>query len=78
MLQQTLYILVVKGFIALLMQPLCDLLLACMQIMIAVLARDYDWGVDVREPVKKFPFPAPVWGLPMTFDRVTQMSQASS
>ena len=59
------------------MQPLCDLLLACVQIMIAVLARDYDWGVDLREPVKKFPFPAPVWGLPMTFDRVTQTSQAS-
>lgn len=41
-----------------------------MQIMIAILARDCDWGVDLAEPVKKFPFPAPIWGLPITFHKL--------
>ncbi|DBA99082.1 hypothetical protein WJX77_010814 [Trebouxia sp. C0004] len=39
------------------------------KIMMAVLARGYDWQVDLTEPIKSFPIPAPIRGLPMTFSR---------
>ena len=35
--------------------------------MLAILARKYDWEVDLSEPLKTFPLPYPAWGLPMTF-----------
>ena len=35
--------------------------------MLAVLARDYDWEVDLDEPIKSFPIPTPVRALPMVF-----------
>ena len=38
-----------------------------MQIMLAVLARGYDWEINPEEPLKTFPLPVPAWGLPMTF-----------
>ena len=38
--------------------------------MLAVLARDFDWEVDVNEPIKSFPIPTPVRALPMTFYRL--------
>lgn len=38
--------------------------------MLAVLARDYDWEVDVNEPIKSFPIPTPVRALPMTFHKL--------
>lgn len=47
-----------------------------MQIMTAVLARDYDWAVDLEEPFRKFPFPGPVTGMPMTFSRLNQDGQS--
>lgn len=39
--------------------------------MLAVLARKYDWTVDLKEPVKTFPLPNPAWGLPMSFTMVS-------
>ena len=44
------------------------------QILLAVLARKYDWTVDLNEPVKTFPLPYPAWGLPMS---VTQLPDDS-
>jgi len=44
--------------------------LLCVQILLAVLAREYDWEVDLEEPLKTFPLPVPAWGAPMTFYRV--------
>ena len=41
-----------------------------MQIMLAVLARGYDWQVDLTEPIKNFPLSLPSWGLPMTFHKL--------
>ena len=38
--------------------------------MLAVLARGYDWEVDLDEPIKSFPMPTPVRALPMTFYKV--------
>lgn len=40
------------------------------QILLAVMARKYDWTVDLKEPVKTFPLPYPAWGLPMSFTRL--------
>ena len=40
--------------------------------MMAVLARDYDWELDLSEPVKLFPFTVPERGCPMTFFRASQ------
>ena len=40
------------------------------QIMMAVLARGYDWQVDLTEPIKSFPIPTPIRGMPMTFSRI--------
>ena len=40
------------------------------QIMLAVLSRGYDWEIDPEEPVKAFPLPMPVQGLPMTFTKL--------
>ena len=40
------------------------------QIMLAVLSRGYDWEIDPEEPVKEFPLPMPVLGLPMTFTKL--------
>ena len=37
-----------------------------MQIMLAVLARGYDWSLDVNEGMKTFPIPYPKHGMPMT------------
>ena len=42
-----------------------------MQILLAVLARKYDWSVDLKEPLKTFPLPYPAWGLPMTFTKLS-------
>ena len=44
--------------------------LLVMQIMLAVLARGYDWQVDLTEPIKNFPLSLPTWGLPMTFHKL--------
>ena len=44
--------------------------LLCVQILLAVLAREYDWEVDLEEPLKTFPLPVPAWGAPMTFCRI--------
>ncbi|DBB10930.1 hypothetical protein WJX82_007943 [Trebouxia sp. C0006] len=41
-----------------------------MKIMLAVLARGYDWQVDLTEPIKNFPLSLPSWGLPMTFHKL--------
>ena len=41
-----------------------------MQVMLAVLARGYDWDVDLNEPVKTIPLPTLQWGLPMTFNKL--------
>ncbi|KAA6428847.1 MAG: hypothetical protein FRX49_00957 [Trebouxia sp. A1-2] len=41
-----------------------------MKIMLAVLARGYDWHVDLTEPIKNFPLSLPSWGLPMTFHKL--------
>ena len=38
--------------------------------MLAVLARDYDWEVDLDEPIKSFPIPSPVRSLPATFHKL--------
>ena len=38
--------------------------------MLAILARKYDWEVDLTEPLKTFPLPYPAWGLPMTVKEV--------
>ena len=35
--------------------------------MLTVLARNYDWHVNVDEPLVKFPITLPSQGLPMTF-----------
>lgn len=43
-----------------------------MQILLAVLAREYDWELDREEPLKTFPLPVPAWGAPMTFCRLNQ------
>lgn len=40
------------------------------QVMLAVLARGYEWEIDPDEPVKKFPLPVLAWGMPMTFKRL--------
>lgn len=40
------------------------------QVLLAVLARGYDWQVDLNEPVKTFPLPVPAHGLPMTFQKL--------
>ena len=40
------------------------------QIMLAVLSRGYDWEIDPEEPLKAFPLPMPVRGLPMTFTKL--------
>ena len=34
------------------------------QILLAVLAREYDWEVDLEEPLKTFHLPVPAWALP--------------
>ncbi len=47
-----------------------DKLFAIMQIMLAVLARGYDWQVDLTEPIREFPLPLPRRGLPMTFKKL--------
>lgn len=39
-----------------------------------MLARKYDWTVDLNEPVRTFPLPYPAWGLPM---RLTQLPDDS-
>lgn len=44
------------------------------QILLAVLARKYDWTVDLKEPVKTFPLPYPAWGLPMSFTQLADDS----
>ncbi len=49
-----------------------DKLFAIMQIMLAVLARGYDWQVDLTEPIREFPLPLPSRGLPMTFKELDQ------
>ena len=49
-----------------------DKLFAIMQIMLAVLARGYDWQVDLTEPIREFPLPLPRRGLPMTFKKLDQ------
>lgn len=36
------------------------------QIMLAVLARGYDWTLDLDEPMKSFPIPYPRNGMPMS------------
>ena len=41
-----------------------------LQIMLAVLARGYEWEVRQDEPVKTFPMPIPAWGLPMAFHKL--------
>lgn len=41
--------------------------------MLAVLARSYDWQIDVNEPVETFPLPRPIWGLPMTLTKAKGM-----
>lgn len=51
---------------------------ACFQIFLAVLARKYDWTVDLNEPVKTFPLPYPAWGLPMSFTQLPGDSLAKS
>ena len=40
------------------------------QIMLAVLSRGYEWEIDREEPLKAFPLPMPVRGLPMTFTKL--------
>ena len=40
------------------------------QMMLAVLARGYDWEVDLNEPLKTFPLPTLAWGLLMTFKKL--------
>ena len=39
------------------------------QIMLAVLARGYEWSLDLDEPIKTFPIPYPRNGMPMTFTK---------
>ena len=41
-----------------------------LQVLLAVLARSYDWDIDLSEPVKEVALPVPERGLPMTFLRV--------
>ena len=47
-----------------------DACLVAVQIMLAVLTRDYDWELDLNEPIKTFPMPVPAWAAPMTFHRL--------
>lgn len=48
-----------------------------MQVMLAVLAREYEWEIDLNEPVKTFPLPVLAWGMPMTFKRLQRPVTAS-
>lgn len=48
------------------------------QILLAILARKYDWTVDLKEPVKTFPLPYPAWGLPMSFTQLKDDSAAKA
>ena len=57
--------------------PSSALLLTGMQIMLAVLARGYEWEIDEKEPVKTFPLPTPAWGLPMTFKKLQRPLMAA-
>ena len=50
---------------------------AALQIMLAVLARGYDWELDLNEPVKTFPLPVFTRGMPMTFQRLQRPVTAS-
>lgn len=48
--------------------------------MLAVLARGYEWEVDLNEPMKTFGaglLPTPKWGLPMTFEKLQRPVTAS-
>ncbi|KAL3153515.1 hypothetical protein ABBQ38_011847 [Trebouxia sp. C0009 RCD-2024] len=47
------------------------------KIMLAVLAREYEWEIDLNEPVKTFPLPVLAWGMPMTFKRLQRPVTAS-
>lgn len=38
--------------------------------MLAVLARDYDWELDLEEHINSFPIPTPVRAQPMTFQKL--------
>lgn len=40
-----------------------------MQILVAVLARGYDWSLDLAEPMKTFPLPYPRNGMPMSIQK---------
>ncbi|DBA96280.1 TPA: hypothetical protein ACH3X3_002462 [Trebouxia sp. C0006] len=40
------------------------------KILLAILARKYDWDIDLTEPLKTFPLPYPARGLPMTFTEI--------
>lgn len=48
-----------------------------MQVLLAVLAREYDWELDLKEPLKTFPLPIPAWGVPMTFHKLNKTAQVS-
>ena len=50
---------------------------AMMQVMLAVLARGYEWEIDQNEPVKMFPLPVLAWGMPMTFQKLQRPVTAS-
>lgn len=52
--------------------------LTVLQIMAAVLARDYDWEIDFSEQIKPFPMPVPVRGLPLSFSKLSGSGLASS
>lgn len=41
-----------------------------MQIMLAVLARGYDWEIDPEEPLGTFPSTLPIRGLPLKFNKL--------
>ncbi len=47
-----------------------DKLFAIVQIMLSVLARRYDWQVDLTAPIREFLLTLPRHGLPMTFNKL--------
>lgn len=44
--------------------------------MLAVLARDYDWELDLAEHINSFPIPTPVQAQPMTFHKLAAKRDA--
>lgn len=47
-----------------------------LQIMLAVLARDYDWELDLKEHINSFPIPTPAQAQPMTFHKLAAKRDA--